>query len=513
MLSITKQPKPINFSNNPILLEIEADDIWKIQASGRNTHLHLSFNDLSKVVPNTRITFSWNDKYLGFLCVPYNTVANNDANEFEAYNDSKTVQTFYENLSLCLLSNWEIAQAFSIIATDMGLDIFLMGEPCENFLLMTDIEETNIVTIQTGIKPKPLEDYKILAQIIIPHNGFVKTLPVLEATPSDQYPYALFNLQEILDDYFQIEPPQYTTFTQLDRSFFSIRFTDTKEGKGRRINTTNTYQILRGGLDMHTYLSTDDFFDADYGGDIINSHKIFTNQPSVKTTLDGVPEYLYFFCFQSFYNTNIEITTVWRNGVKTTHALPIALSKNNLHVLPTSVQSLPPIANFSADIAEWSIQLFFTGNDMFGEPMKAYISTKQTYKIATIKPDEEDPSIFLFENSLGGFDTLVCTEAIQRMGKITQELSITEFTEWTAKGNVQIVRKNTIPTYKIGTGYLDTAHMRWIHKEFFASKHIWRVLPNGMKAKIVLKTDTLPTLPEREDVHRLEFEYQYAFQL
>ncbi len=229
-----------------------------------------------------------------------------------------------------------------------------------------------------------------------------------------------------------------------------------------------------------------------------------TRQPDMKISLPNVPEYLLVLCFEYFPDAFLETKATWHDGSTTVHTrqLPI-LETRRLYSIPTGFNMLN-ITNGDKKVKSWTVQLLFDRGWWLGVRQVAYISKPQTYQTPSFCFDQTH--VFLFENTLGGFDTFTTGEAIQSSGKIVQEVNITE------GGHVGITRKDSTPLYKLGTGWIDTKHAQWLQQEFFTSKNIWLIQPDNTRKQVILKTDTIPTLAEREDAHRFEFEYQYALQ-
>jgi hypothetical protein len=506
MLSIIKQPNAINFSKNPITLEVQAASIWQIEARGKQANTQLAFANLSDIVVGSYINIKWNTNEIQFDAVD-SVDANNTNNEFEAYSNQPL---FVQLLADFLSRNWEVRHAMSIQYTPiLGnlLTFNMSGEPCDNLTITTNIPNTTIQN-QQGVIPMPLADYFIIAKVFVGTSTF-ESIADIEIQPTDKTPFtASLYIEEFLNDTFSPQPPTVATWTNIPIQQFFIRFTDKRNGKGRHIFETPKYFLLRGGIQWYNCPS--DFLTHPFS-DIINSLRLLTQQPSVKLSVPTAQEYLHVLAHETINGVFIETEATWQNGTKTTHIQNVpALQSRHLYVLPCGFNALN-ITNGALKIQSWTVRIKCNFVDFLGQSSIFAFPQKQTYQVPYTC--SEQPTIFIFENTLGGFDTLVCTEGVQRGGKIEQELSVTNVNGvWSPNGNVSIFRKETMPMFKIGTGWLDTAHILWIQQEFLESENVWQLMPDGRRLRVIVKTDNIPPIFLREDIHRIEFEYAYAFQ-
>lgn len=509
MLTIVEQPKAINFSKNPITLEVEAAKIWQIEAQGKQANTQLSFANLSDIVIGSYINIKWNNKEIRFYAVD-SVDANNVNDEFEAYNNQPS---FVQLLADFLSRNWEVRHAMSIQYSPIlgnWLTFNMLGEPCDNLTITTNIANATINN-QQGVIPMPLADYFIIAKVFVGQtalNNF-ESVADIEIQPSDKTPFtASLYIEQLLNDTFDPQPPTVTTWTNVPIKEFFIRFTDKRHGLGRHIFETQKYLVLRGGILWWNFPSN--ILEYPFG-DFFNSLRVLSHQPSVKYSVPNAQEYFYILAHETIDGVSVSVEATWQNGTKTVHNQNIPpLQSRHLYVFPCGFNALN-ITNGTLKIRSWTVKLKVRFTDFLGQQSILDFPQKQTYEVPYAC--SETPTIFIFENTLGGFDTLVCTEGVQRGGKVQQEVSVTNVNGvWSPNGNVSLFRKETIPMYKIGTGWLDTAHILWVQQEFLRSENVWQLMPDGRRLRVIVKTDNIPPIFLREDIHRIEFEYQYAFQ-
>ncbi|MDR1348100.1 MAG: hypothetical protein LBJ63_06715 [Prevotellaceae bacterium] len=125
------------------------------------------------------------------------------------------------------------------------------------------------------------------------------------------------------------------------------------------------------------------------------------------------------------------------------------------------------------------------------------ISKYQYYTIAEELPDDR---YFLFENSLGGFDTVRCTGEIKSEPEFTREAALMGDTEQTF-----FAEKSDIKTQ--ATGWLTRYDAAWLH-DFFMSKKIYLLEDDKLKSTVI--DEITAETSSKEDLRSFEFTYRPA---
>lgn len=122
---------------------------------------------------------------------------------------------------------------------------------------------------------------------------------------------------------------------------------------------------------------------------------------------------------------------------------------------------------------------------------------------------------FIYQNGMGAFDTLSCTGLFEQQTKVDRE-----FAE-RALGYAYTASESSFISFggqekfgrKGSTGFLPAERLAGL-REFIASPHIYELIgfaPNYKAIPVVLKGDSARLVKEDENLHSLEFEYEYAF--
>ncbi|MDR2064157.1 MAG: hypothetical protein LBP85_00375, partial [Prevotellaceae bacterium] len=130
-------------------------------------------------------------------------------------------------------------------------------------------------------------------------------------------------------------------------------------------------------------------------------------------------------------------------------------------------------------------------------PDSELLSKYQYYNIIKKLPDEQ---YFLFENSLGGIDTVRCTGEIKHSPKFTRETALMGDTERTFFAEKSDIKTQT-------TGWLTKYEAAWLH-DFFMSHKIY-LFENGAFNPVVIDEVTAET-SSKDDLLSFEFKYRPA---
>jgi hypothetical protein len=120
------------------------------------------------------------------------------------------------------------------------------------------------------------------------------------------------------------------------------------------------------------------------------------------------------------------------------------------------------------------------------------------YQYYSIVKQENTEQYFVFENSLGGLDTLRCTGEIRYVPEFNRETALMGDTEQTF-----FAEKKNIRTQN--TGWLTKYDTAWLH-DFFMSKKIW-LLENDKLNPVVIDEITAET-SSKENLRSFEFKFR-----
>ncbi|MDR3286675.1 MAG: hypothetical protein LBT27_04465 [Prevotellaceae bacterium] len=209
-----------------------------------------------------------------------------------------------------------------------------------------------------------------------------------------------------------------------------------------------------------------------------------TWQERQKIITDTQPEYLTYFATKNCYAF---ITAYFADG--TNQTVKITNLQANICV---TINVNYFINNFSEKPQQ--AEIFITAAD---DPDSEIISKYQYYKIVQKLPDEQ---YFLFENSLGGIDTLRCTGDVKHTPEFTSETALMSDTERTF-----FIDKKDIRTQN--TGNITYENAAWM-QDFFAAKN--RYLFAEAKLQPIIIDEVTAETSIKNRIKSFEFSYRPA---
>ncbi|MDR1551868.1 MAG: hypothetical protein LBS69_00170 [Prevotellaceae bacterium] len=222
---------------------------------------------------------------------------------------------------------------------------------------------------------------------------------------------------------------------------------------------------------------------GDSAGNFLRKN-FLTWQPKMKKISRDQPEYLTYHATQASY---FYITAYFADGTKDDISVA-AMTANNVYTvnIGNKLKSLPkPAVKAEAVVcATNSISA-------------AKISKYQYYSIVPPARMEQN---FLFENSLGGMDTVRCTGELEHSPEFTRETAVMGDIERTFFAEKSDIKTQT-------TDWLTRYDAAWLH-DFFMSKRIY-LFDNDKYNAVVIDEVTAET-SSKKDLRSYEFTYRPA---
>jgi hypothetical protein len=270
-------------------------------------------------------------------------------------------------------------------------------------------------------------------------------------------------------------------------------------------NVSATYTVLRGGLPI---TSTNAQREAYHKG---WPRRILTTMPLSRRTHPDTPQFMYFVTSPRAEVQGVQLRVI----VNTTTASNLQYTRYNftftgnveLLRIKTDWASLAiPISIF--DVVSYTVYLIRTNgaNQRVSEAI-TYIVDNHCCPIRH----------FVYENSLGGFDSLYSTAWSDESIEVERD-----FAEMYRPFNYQIkgverynlgsnqnYNARNILTIKTGTGYKPVDEID-AHRDMLISRAVYEYI-NGDFYPIVITSNSANIKNSRESLYGFEFEYQYAF--
>ena len=519
-LIILTQPFILAHSDNPIPFEVKAGTQWQGYSPTSSWGYWIQFT-AATVAAGKKIIFRLYGQDITVLVLPAGAtipdsglfVEENTSLPIDTWINTKLIPVIQQNyhINKCAFSN---TPGYLFINADY--DSFLE--------VSTDITGATATLIGVGTPDVFPENYNIICDIFVTLSGeSEKKVASLAAIPMKKSPWkATFQLEKVLSSFVKAQLPTFhqTAISECTSPMCHVRL-EFAEGYGNPVTYQNIdfdteFLLLKGGVPWQEYP------DAGITYPIFASDFWRTWQPKEKKTAKLQPEYLYFYPVYSIFYAPATITAqlkgriiytdgTFQNVVYSTHTF----NRYYEYIIPTGYNQLNIGSyNPSKVVDTWTVFLYST--TMFSSPI--VISPVQTYRLASDCAKDRE-LFFLFENSLGGFDSLRTTTNPE----IGIRINIEEFpkqTSWrykTEEGERKVNNLSAAKRIKVSTGWVSIEYIKYL-QEFLTSPQIYHCeydntgsKPNGKYLPIVINSQTFALYKNEAQLYALEFEFEYQF--
>lgn len=242
------------------------------------------------------------------------------------------------------------------------------------------------------------------------------------------------------------------------------------------------------------------------------THAWLTWQPQLSTILAESPGWLYYLHLQNSNQLYAHYVLMREDGSQyATHYTSFEPDYGDVHLLPLRLKALfPPLSDEDfADIA--SLRVFVSSST--DPDSTANKSSEREFVI----DDNYYPHVryFIYQNSLSGFDTLSCTGAFQQSSSVEKQEArrVLPVSYTPDQAEYLQFRSRERSGRKGSTGWVSAEKISML-REFLASENIQEVIgwPHSPRlAPVSLRTNSARLLQDDNNLHSLEFEYDYAF--
>ncbi|MDR2651287.1 MAG: hypothetical protein LBC68_03085 [Prevotellaceae bacterium] len=237
-----------------------------------------------------------------------------------------------------------------------------------------------------------------------------------------------------------------------------------------KINTVSyNFSALRCGI-------------KDFGDTVTNFLKrnFLTWQPGEKKITRNQPEFLTYHATQT---SSLYIFAYYEDGLKLEISI-VPMTANNVYTVNIGkiLKSLPKT------LIKVEAVVLSSGNRI------------SKYQYYLIDPQAYSEQYFLFENSLGGMDSVRCTGELKSEPEFTRESALMGDTERTFFAEKSDIKTQT-------TDWLTRYDAAWLH-DFFMSKKIYLLEIDKLKATVI--DEVTAETSSKEDLRSYEFTYRPA---
>jgi len=503
MITITKYPEPVILAGNNVLVKATGNKMYL--SDGVFGKLNLNFWVGQEIANGKTFTINWATNSIQIVFRSALT-----GNGFEYPATSAIDYSWVVGFRLFLMSIYAINRDFIIpeifyFPGDPTILCSLKAKVKSNYynLSVTDntvpaISMTKIIV--AGETPVIRSGYQHIFQL---YDISGQLLGEESITP-DTDQKSVFDLSEYLWNALEINRNTGAGFSypvQESKIFehpsqslkFYVRYAEKWDSTIQQLQTGATCTALMGGL---SNLKEAEF--ASYGtsfSQMLDEEKFFlTGQPVTKRTCLNSPERLF------FYNSTprtiyLKFKVYFSDGTTSTTTNPSFLTfqamAGRVYELDCSAGIFPYLAS---PIEKYEVWIETTGDVRISE-IRTY-SIDYTYY--------RNVQYFMFCNSLGGFDTLICTGRLKRQSEIEREFFIDD--ENKRHPLTSLLDAN----YVIETGSIPADHARWLEDLMLSKEVHWLV--NQQTLPILITSKKMNEITDDQRRFNLSFEFSIASQ-
>ncbi len=511
-ITVESYPAGIEFTGNPIVFRLKTSNMYSTAGVKAIQILRIS----SICSTTAHFTLSW-----GVNSVTFTLVATPDESGLQiryatpGENKNAWGSDFFNSMK----SNYLLSKDFLIeggAGEDYLIQLTALDYGDDYTLVLSDNTVTGFSEDSNtpGITPILRDNYKLLVRALI-MDGSDEVFCGEDRQTPDNDGYVDANISgylkpEMFDMPMFLFPETITDFlidrTNQCRKFF-IRYAEVYDGLARRIYSTsgNDNFALAGGIDfikLAKYHEDDSSF-----WDMMQYNKDFlTWQPITKKIWPRQPEKLYFLIWgPTTTEINLKIKIYYTDG--TTHILTkvtastsqfdlweCIVSYNKLDLISLEESENKEIEKYEVWIEDQS-DVKISISRFFVLDRKAYTNSR----------------IFIFRNSLSGYDTLRCTgETIKSTELSRTQIEVLNDFDFTSRDPQ--IRNDVVyeqQTYKASTGFITKEYAEYL-REFELSVEVYEFVLNRLYP-VILTSKKSEIHKDNEYLHYREFEYARAY--
>lgn len=341
-----------------------------------------------------------------------------------------------------------------------------------------------------------LDSFQVKLVLGIPNGGVPVVTEIISRTKApDASGNAIFEIQDNLLAYQEVNPPTFKPNDLADSELtyeFGYQLARVEDGVEQAAFASGTFKCLPSGLTraLESAANQKAFTDA---------RRFLSTQPDPKLTSHDVDEFLYFAGFLSSASSfslrvQIKYTDFTLSGIYT--AFSGHTNSGKLVVAPTSYEALDIETNATKAVLGWSVWLINESN--------ARVSEVFNYEL--IEQPVLEKKGFLFRNSLGGYDTLVCTGALSSTLASSKELNNTQAGTYEKQ---KITDTTSRKSGQAATGFICSSPEQLF--EFVLSDDYYLQEADEYEPVVISSIEYLYSEKDNELIG-LQFEYAHAFE-
>ena len=507
MLTVLKSPPIVALTGNPVRFHLQSDNF--LEQSGAKIFFELAFTSGGTGFKDDWIELRWNGKVVRFVCKP-----NPDSSGTEVFDNSEydVLDDWLARFTKSISLNYYLSSDFTISCESQSV-ILQARELGNQYAIEWDCSWTSANKPLAGMSgrgqiARPF--FKVGMQVLLLSGDTWMTIGE-DLLPVNDLGVTTFDIHRLFDDrvYSLFRYPESTQPLMLIRPNacreYHVRYYEQYGGEltAQQVTESGSFFILSGGISriqeaLYNRTNTSLWEKLTY------NNYFLTWQPREKWITRYQTEKLFFLLQHEIPLLVLRIAFFFKDGTGN-HSYPMGSIENptpkkvyELTVTPSVMQ----VPGWETDQLDY-YQVWLEDETMIR------ISEIRTYRIDyTFR---EHVRLFLFQNSLGGFDTIPITGQMEDYLEYDRApvhcVPGSDYSEMNHRLNNFSVTESRV--FKANTGWITPEGAAWI-RDFFLSKQVFELI-NGKPVPVVITTTQALHRKDGEELFSIDFEYRQSF--
>lgn len=501
MLTLSASPNLNQLSRNPVWAKLTTDN--HVTTAGVKAALQITVTGVGPTVGQT-IVLPFNDQTVTLTFAASLDGTGNTIRTAGAL----SLANFILQLAADIATNYTIADKYDI-TTDSSHVILTAKETGTTWSFISPSDTATDIAMGTntaGVTEVTRENFRICLDVYMETtygSGTYTKIHSDELIPISNV--CKFNLQSALHMYMGTDKPAYaqstiTLCTGILRRY-KIRYAE-KYGTDpvyQAVTESSVCYVLKGGVTYLQFGYEPVFLTGYTSGNV----KFITSQPRTKIVVSTQQEFLYYLVPPSTTTIKLKAKLYYTDNttITVTALTKTPTVENEIYILPVGYTvAIAPSATKTVSKYEVWVE---NQSDVVKSEVFTYKLTSKT---------EVDQHFFLFETSLGSWDTLrtsgehvkgitVETQTAQRTLQMLYTNSDGEFEKFDATGT---------DVFTQSTGYKTKEDIDWL-EDLLYTKKVVKIGTDGEHIPVLINTDSITKYKTRDNLFAITFEYQHAF--
>jgi hypothetical protein len=506
-INVISSPPLVALNGNPVRFQLQSDNF--LEQVGSRISFAILFANYGSGFEDDWIEFRWNAQIVRLVCKP-----NPDDSGTQIFDNSGNISTedwiekFFKSLSL----NYYLSNDFTF--TREGLSVVLQAkEMGDQYAIEWSCSWTSELKPWAGMSgsnqiTRPF--YKLGMQVMLASgDSWVKIGEDIH--PVNDLGITTFDIHRLFDDhvYPLFQFPEPTSPLMLARPDacreYRVRYFEQYGGDlmARALTESDSFFILYAGISalqeaLYNRGNTSFWAKLQY------NNYFLTWQPLEKLVTRNQTEKLFFLLQEPTASLILRISFRFKNGTGSSSYPMFSIDAPTVKTVYelTCTPSVMEVPGWETDQLDY-YQVWLENDQM-----------DRISEIRTFRFDyqyHESERLFLFLNSLGGYDTIRFTGDQEDFLEYDRVLYNSVLpSDFTAKDHhlAQLTATET-RKFKANTGWVTPEATAWI-RDFFLSKNVYR-LTGGKLIPVIITTTQATHRKDKEDLFSIDFEYTQSF--